>query len=170
MFANVFPFNMKKSEYTSPDGDFTIDIGVDKDTAKLVKSWSGLYKFKDTDDYGEDYQSACQDDVKYVTFKRNNVVRGKKGQILEEFSGPPKVVDADGKPFPDETHIGNGSVCTIKLNVYKGGGSNDKGKQIPFVKVRLDGVRVEELVAYEGNTEGSIEEEDVYVHGDTIPF
>lgn len=54
--------------------------------------------------------------------------------------GPPKVVDADGKTWNEETLIGNGSDITVKINVWRG----DKA-----TKIRWDGVRVDSLVEYE---------------------
>jgi hypothetical protein len=55
--------------------------------------------------------------------------------------GPPKVVDADNNPWDEDVYIGNGSDITVKINVWKG---------TKVTKVRWDGVRVDNLVPYEG--------------------
>ena len=55
--------------------------------------------------------------------------------------GRPRVFDKDGAPF--EGKVGNGSVVTVKLEIY----DTRKGPAH-----RLEAIRVEDLVPYEDNT------------------
>ena len=74
-------------------------------------------------------------------FKRNFV-----NEKIPELGGLPSVFDADGKPFSDL--IGNGSDVTIKVSVY----DTQMGKG-----TRLDAVRVDTLVPYDGPSTGTSE-------------
>ena len=58
--------------------------------------------------------------------------------------GPPKVVDAENKPWDEEVLVGNGSDITVKLNIWKG---------TKVTKVRWDGIRVDNLIPYEGGSQ-----------------
>ena len=83
------------------------------------------------------------DDGYYVKFRRpiNKMIRGK----IVAFE-PPKVLDKDNVPM-DGVAIGNGSDVTLKVEIYEhgtpGGG---KAKA-----ARLDSVRVDNLVKFEGD-------------------
>jgi len=65
----------------------------------------------------------------------------------EEVLGPPKVIDADGKPF--DKIIGNGSTVTCKLAIY----DSKFGKG-----TRLEAVRVDKHVPYEAAEGGDAAE------------
>ena len=58
---------------------------------------------------------------------------------------PVEVVDKDGKAF--DGRIGNGSDCTIKLEVY--GGKRPGGLAGTYKAARLAGIRVDNLVPYD---------------------
>lgn len=81
-----------------------------------------------------------------VTFKRGvkKPWKLKKGEG-EDFE-PPVVLDKEGRPWPAEKLLGNGSEVTIKLEVYQ----TAKGKS-----ARLDSVRVDKWVEYVPPDEGN---------------
>lgn len=64
-----------------------------------------------------------------------------KGKGLEEL-GPPEILTSEGKPWPKDTIIGNGSEVTVKVVVY----DTRMGKG-----TRLEAVRIDELVPYESS-------------------
>jgi hypothetical protein len=76
------------------------------------------------------------DNGTYVTFKRSTVKEIKGEEI--EFD-PPTVLDKNNEPL--DRLVGNGSVATVKVSVF----DTRMGKGH-----RLESVRVEELVEYEG--------------------
>lgn len=161
MFSNVFEFNMVKnvaeggrSKYAPLGGQFTIDIGLDDKDARLVKSWNKRYKPRV---YNEQYADGVVDDLSYFQFKRKNYNK------VDEWGGPPIVLDENNQPWPEGTFIGNGSICTLKLDVYNGSYVDDAGVARPYTSVRLDGIRVDKLVEYhypnKEETEDEVEEE-----------
>jgi hypothetical protein len=76
---------------------------------------------------------------------------------IDAWGGPPVVVDKGNFAWDSDVNIGNGSECTIKLSVSKVGNKT---------YVRLEGVRVEELVEFEGEKA----EVEVENHSDGLPF
>lgn len=150
-WAKVFEFNMDDGEYAPEGGQYTIDIGLGKKEIKEVLTWNKNYEPKDDEDFKG---------VQFIKFKRKNRHLSKKGKLIKDWSGPPKVVDADGNPWDEDKLIGNGSICTVKLNVTE-------GKMFSFV--RLEGVRVDEHVAYEPDEDDDDTDED-NENSDDIPF
>jgi hypothetical protein len=59
---------------------------------------------------------------------------------------PPEILTAEGKKWPDDTPIGNGSKATVKIEVYPTRMGNG---------TRLVGVRIDDLVVYEKPPEGA---------------
>jgi hypothetical protein len=149
MWAKVFGFNRDKGEYAPEGGQYTISIGLDKKAEKTVKSWNRLYTGKVEDD-----------GLTYFQFKRKHTHLTKDGDPIEPWSGPPVVVDAEGHGWDENTLIGNGSVCSVKLNITTMGNKTF---------VRLEGVRVDELVAYEGSSTPK-EPTEVENHSGGLPF
>ena len=103
----------------------------------------------------------------YVTFKRKHKHFKADGEtIISEWSDFPLIIDAEGNEWgtPDAIGgglIGNGSVCTVKLDV-----TTVDGRTF----VRLDGVRVDEHVEYDGG-DGEEREPPVEVNlTDGVPF
>lgn len=129
MWAKLRDDNRDQGEYAPEGGQYVLELGVDEDDAKLFMSWSPLYKPKTYEGY---------DGLSFFKVKRLHFKRNKKGEVIEDWSGPPRVVNSDGDEF--DQNIGNGSVCTVKINV------NTLGTK---TFVRLEAVRVEELVEYE---------------------
>ena len=72
-----------------------------------------------------------------VKLRRNHV-----NEAIPEFGGPPEVIDNTGAPFSGL--IGNGSKVTAKIVVY----DTKMGKG-----TRLEKVRVDDLVVYEGKND-----------------
>ena len=134
MFARVFEWNLDEGEYAPEGGQYRLDIGLGKDDVKTVLSWNKRYGAKE---YKEEWSDGVVEDMAYYGFKRPH-----EGKI-KKLGGPPAVVDAEGKPWDEDVAIGNGSVCTLKLNVYKGTAG---GK--PYTSVILMGVRVDEHVPF----------------------
>ena len=120
-----------------PEGSYSLDLFLD-DASQAVYDTVGL-QLKKREEDGEYFYS----------FKRRHA-----GQKFGEdhVFGPPAVFGEDGRTrFTGK--IGNGSVVTVKLEVY----DSRKGRAH-----RLDSVRVDELVPYDGETTISPD--------DTIPF
>lgn len=165
MFAKVFEGNRDKGMYAPEGGQYTIDIGLKGSDVKLVKSWNKRYAPKK---YKPPYDEGVDDKLEYFQFKRRHEQFNKNGELITEWSGPPKVFDDERNDWGNRGLIGNGSVCTIKLNVYNGTFTDNAGKQLPYTSVRLDGVRVDEWVEYEGNKSDDTEDDNDI--DDEIPF
>jgi hypothetical protein len=134
MWAKGFERNRNKNtDYIDAkfNGRYSIYIGVDEETTKMIKKWNRLYEGKE----GED-------DLRYFQFWRNHTHVTKDGDTYDSWGGAPVVVDDENFAWDSAINIGNGSVCTIKLGV------NTVGKN---TYVRLEGVRVEELVEFVGD-------------------
>lgn len=78
------------------------------------------------------------EDGEYVTLRRDHDPKEFKGKVIYK-GGPPKIYDAEGNRWPEDTMIGNGSVLSVKLSVYN-------TKMGPAS--RVEKVRVDELVEY----------------------
>ena len=142
-YAKVFPRNKDNNEdYHGPGGAYTIDLLMEKEELdKFTKSGSRL-------------KPNLTEDGVSVKFKRkHNPPTRKNGSPIEEFGGPPRVVDHENKPWDDTVSIGNGSVVEVWFTVY----DTRKGKG-----TRLEGIRVIEHVPYE--TDGE------YESGVRLPF
>lgn len=150
MWAKVFSFNRDKGDYAPEGGQYTISVGLDPKDTKQVKGWNRLYTGKE----GED-------GLTYFEFKRKHIHLNKDGELIEPWSGPPVVVDKEGHGWGEVSLIGNGSVCSIKLNVTTLGTKTF---------VRLEGVRVDELVPYEGEQGPSEPSEVDNRMSDGLPF
>lgn len=159
MFAKLFEGNRDKGKYAPEGGQYTIDIGLKAKDAKLVKSWNKRYKAKT---YKAPYDEGVVDGLQYFQFKRKHVHK------IDDLGGPPKVVDAEGNAW-NKGLIGNGSVCTVKLNVYSGTYEDEAGKSWPFTAASLEGVRVDEWVPY-GKDEDDDGDDEEAVPNDGIPF
>jgi len=133
MWAKVFEHNMDTGEYAPEGGQYTIQIGLDEKDSKQVLSWNRMYVGKEYEEYPG---------LKFFTFKRKNEVYKKDGSLIEEWSGPPRVVDMDGNDWEGGL-IGNGSTAVIKLDVAS---KKIKNKTMTFV--RLEVVAIKELVEY----------------------
>lgn len=96
------------------------------------------------------------DDGYNVRFKREPIkdIKLRTGEIKRLTFTPPTVAMADGSPLPMGVSIGNGSDVTVILEVYThgtpGGGS--------AVAARLEGVRVDNLVPFNPETDYTEEE------------
>ena len=173
LYANIFEKNkITKGDYCPEGGVYQITIGLDDNDSEMVEDWNHLYKGKNKKHFTKKDKNGNPrplpegfvDDVLYYTFKRDAVVLNKDGEEIEEWGGAPDVVDAEGNEW-DGGLVGNGSICTLKLNVFEG--KNGEGK--PFTKVRLDGVRVEKHVPYEPSGEET-EEGEVINKSGGLPF
>lgn len=110
---------------------YKIDLYLDKENLKKFYD-SGLQLKIRSDDEGD-----------YVTFRR------KVDSLLDgQPEKPKKLINQDGEYIPFDGLIGNGSIVTVKVDVYK-------LKKIKGVGHRLEAVAVESLVPYEGSGEQS---------------
>lgn len=155
MYAKVFEHNRDlkgyEDSYVEHDGMYTIMVGVDKksDAYKRIMSWNSNYEPRIGGTEKLPLDKGAVKDLAYFTFKRKHsfiISRGeRKGETIADFGGSPKVLtleDTSDKPstlvdFPANTLIGNGSLVTVKLDVYP---VNNR-----LSMVRLESVLVEKL-------------------------
>lgn len=123
-WAKLFEHNRDKNEdFHGPGGAYTVDVLLEKDQLdKLTKSGSRL-------------KPKMMDEGIAVRFKRKKNHSGG----IEEFGGPPRVVDADKNTWNESTLIGNGSRAKVYVSVY----DTKMGKG-----TRLEGVQVTDLVEF----------------------
>lgn len=130
MWAKLFERNRDKGEYhTETDGITSLDLLLEKEDLDKLKASGSRLRPKVTDE------------GLTIKFRRPWV-----HPSIEEFGGPPQVVDKDGKDWDDSVSIGNGSTVEIAVDVY----DTQMGKGS-----RLAGVKVLELVEFEGDGEPS---------------
>ena len=164
-FAKVFDFNRDKGKYAPKDGEYNISVGLSPKDFKVVKEWNRMYQGKVWDKLDKFYLPG-DSKLTYVTFKRKHKHFKADGEsVISEWSGPPDVIHGDGDlvgPNWNGGLIGNGSVCSVKLDV-----TTVDGRTF----VRLEGVRVEEHVEYV-SSDGEEREPPVEVNmmTDGIPF
>ena len=163
-FAKVFDFNRDKGKYAPKDGEYNISVGLSPKDFKVVKGWNRMYQGKVWEKLDKFYLPG-DSKLTYVTFKRKHKHFKADGEsVISEWSGPPTVINDTGLDWciggGKTDLIGNGSVCTVKLDVTTVGDRTF---------VRLDGVRVDEHVEYE--TDGEEREPPVEVNmSDGVPF
>ena len=121
LWAKVYEHNLDEWE-----GEKSAQIGVIMNEANLAafKASGSRLKIR-TDDQGRPY----------VNFKRKFI-----HEKFPDLGGVPEVTDADGNPFSEL--IGNGSKVTVRVEVYDAGKVGNG--------TRLQKVRVDELVVYDG--------------------
>jgi hypothetical protein len=158
MFAKVFENNRDRGTYAPDGGQYTVDIGLTKESYKMARSWNKRYQAKEYDD--ERYGDMVDDSLQYLQFKRKHIVTKRDGEVIEEWSGPPAVKQSDNTDWEDKGMIGNGSKCTVKLAVFNGTFTNEEGKQAPYTTVRLEAIRVDDWVQYDAPGSGGGDEED----------
>lgn len=96
------------------------------------------------------------EDGYFIRFKRDpqKTIQLRTGEVKTLFFTPPTVSMADKTPIPDGVAIGNGSDVTVLLEVYEHGTPNGgKAKA-----ARLEGIRVDNLVPFNPETDYSDEE------------
>lgn len=147
-WAKVFEGNrsMGTTKYpVAEGGQYEISVGLDTKDTKEIKSYNRLYTGKVYKKLDKNYLPG-DDKLTYFTFKRKHAHLRNDGSVINEWSGEPTIVDGGGIPWYDEylkgmpQLIGNGSVCTVKLDV-----TTVEGRTF----VRLEGIRVDEHVEYE---------------------
>lgn len=128
-YPKLFTSNRDMNEdFHGPDGAYTIDVLLGKEELdKVTKSGSRL-------------KPKVVEDGIAIKFKRKHT-----HPTVEALGGPPKIVDADEKEWDNSVFIGNGSKVEVYFEVY----DTKLGKG-----TRLAGVKVLELVEYEGGEGG----------------
>ena len=132
------------------------DYGVNKQLSqvgvtKLSKGKNrGKIKYPVKTDDGEDTANTPYEGMYATQLTRDTVKRDKKTNEITKTHDPLKVVDSQGNPFTDD--VGNGSICHVKLFVYK----NKEG----MLNAQMDTVVVVEHVPYikAGGSDGYDEE------------
>jgi hypothetical protein len=135
MSSEIFYFTglVKWAKVRQPDDkyqNYTIDLFMDEDSWDIFNESELTLEPKEVEE-GEP-------NGRYVRFRRPET-KAIKNKLVQ--FGPPDVLDQDNLPLPTNTMIGNGSKVTAKVLVY----DSSKGKGH-----RLEAVRVDELVEYEG--------------------
>lgn len=129
MWAKLFERNKDNAEfYEATDGQTKIDLILEKEEFDKLKE-AGSRKKPDVTDEG----------------LKVKLSRPWVHTSIEEFGGPPQVVDAEGADWDDGVSIGNGSTVEVAVTIY----DSKFGKG-----TRLDGVKVLELVPYESDESG----------------
>lgn len=131
------------------------ELGVNKEFAevgvtKIKKGQNrGKIKFPVKDESGEDTANTPYAGMYAAQFSRETVKRNKDGSVEKEYT-PLKVVDTEGNPFTAD--VGNGSICHVKLFVYR----NAEG----MLNTMMDTVVVVDHVEYvkSGGSDGFDEE------------
>lgn len=137
---HYFQGTAKWAKVHEPDvkyDNFSVNLYLDEPSRKRYDA-SGL-TLKERED----------EDGQYVKFSRKNTGNF-KGDADHVF-GPPSVLNPEGETITD--NIGNGSQVTCKVEVYDG--ARGKGH-------RLEAVRVDSLVPYDGTT--------IVMGEDEVPF
>ncbi len=90
-----------------------------------------------------------------IRFKRSpkRDIRLRTGEVKTLIFSPPTVAMSDGSPLPSGVSIGNGSDVTVILEVYTHG-TPGGGKA---VAARLEGVRVDNLVPFNPDSDYDVE-------------
>jgi hypothetical protein len=127
----------------SASNDELETLGVNKEMAevnvtKIKKGVNrGKFKYPVKDADGNDTANAPFAGMFAAQFSRDTVKRNKE-DVIEKTYAPLKVVDTEGNPFTAD--IGNGSICHVKLFVYR----NKEG----MLNTMMDTVVVVEHVPY----------------------
>jgi len=148
-FAYV-KINKGSKKYESEETEYSVNVIVDKDTAKEMKKAFPKNKVRDisTEDFEEKYKFAPpypdQDDQYVLNFKTNTHQKSNGEEVPYEWSSRPKVYvpaeDGKIKDVTREVRVANGSGGTVAFNV-----SNGKFGQIHH----LSGVLVTDLIELE---------------------
>ncbi|MBV1928227.1 MAG: hypothetical protein KUG81_01780 [Gammaproteobacteria bacterium] len=115
-----------KPGYDGNEREWSIDIAIDKDTAKLWKEQGIGKRIKNKGDEKGDFVTLKRKEFKYDGETRNQPIR---------------VVDAKKKPWDQEVLIGNGSKVAVNYSI-----NDTKFGQQPC----LLALQVIDLVEYEG--------------------
>lgn len=128
--------------YSKDGKEWTVDIVLDKETAKEVKGYGVGDKVKTKDNYleGNPYLTFKQKEYRFDGVTRND---------------PIPVVDIFGKPWDDDKKIGNGTVVDVRFRVVDYG----PGKKNGMYPAKI---RVLDLVPYEGDTFKQLSPDDEY--------
>jgi len=141
MYAKVFEDNRDETGFEDAfvpyNGCCTIDVILDDVELEKLKAAGSKKEGRET-----------EDGKTIVKFSRKFEVRRKDtGEIIEDLSGPPQVVDSEGNDWEhseeNPKYIGNGSNVTVAVLVR----ADKKKKAIAYTS--LEGVKVNELVEYD---------------------
>ena len=149
-----------KAHYLRP---YHLDLGENleegSDVRNKIERTGGIYhtlvklEFDNRDD-AEDYLNELGVPTNGMM---GNLLKKKDGEIFDKVVRPhlepnfeepemghPHGVDAEGQEWDKTVNIGNDSDITVRLNVWKGSKTT---------RIRWDGIRIDNLIEYEGNQE-----------------
>jgi len=152
-YAKVFENNRDKEgyqgAYKAHDGMYTIMVGLNEKDADTLYSFNRRYEPKDASKFAG-VDTKAHKGRQFFPFRRKHASFNKKGEVIAAISGPPNVIDHKGDPWDPKVMIGNGSMVTVKTTVSRDGNKT---------YVRLEGVRVDELVPYTGSGSAEVRQE-----------
>lgn len=126
----------RNNQFDPDNRIWTIDLLVNKDTIKKLKTEGLGWKLKKT----EKEASWTPEGSDYIKFKRMEFfIDRKTGE--KKRNKPIEVIDAQGNPWDQETLIGNGSEINVRFRTYEG-----FKKQ---TQAMIDGIQVVKHVSYE---------------------
>jgi len=129
-WPKLFESNRDTNEdFHGPGGAYTINLQLEQDQLDILSKSGSRLKPKITEKGLE------------IKLRRKHT-----NATYPNLGGPPKLVDAEGNPWDTSVFIGSGSRVKCVAEVYE----TKIGKG-----TRLLGVQVLDLVAYEGDEEGS---------------
>lgn len=142
----------RNNQFDPDNRIWTIDLLVNKDTIKKLKTEGLGWKLKKT----EKEASWTPEGSDYIKFKRMEFfIDRKTGE--KKRNKPIEVIDAQGNPWDQEILIGNGSEINVRFRTYEG-----FKKQ---TQAMIDGVQVVKHVPYENK-----ESFPVYTKNEEIDF
>lgn len=132
--------NPRNNQFDPDNRIWTVDLIVDKDVVKKLKTEGLGWKLNKT----EQDNTWAPEGSDFIKFKRMEFfVDRKTGE--KKKNKPIEVIDGAGNPWDQETLIGNGSKVNIRFRTYEG-----FKKQ---TQTMIDAIQVVELVSYQAKEE-----------------
>lgn len=137
--------------YSKDGKEWKMDLVIDKNDIKELKSYGIADRVKTKDGYA--------DDKPYISFKQREM-RTVNGEEVP--NDPIRVVDAAGKPWDSNKLLGNGSTVDVKFVVKDWGAGKKKG-------VYIRAVRVLDHVSFDREEFAPLDETDAFFKESVAP-
>jgi len=146
LYPKIFESNRDMFDYNLATGAFDLPSSCNgKYQLPLYMEPDDYTDFADTGAKLAEYGKFDEEKGKWlVRFKREHEKRDRSGNLLDWASGPPKVVDKDGKPWDPTIELGNGTEVEAEVVIYFAG---------RVYGTRLEKVKVLNLVEFEREEE-----------------
>ncbi len=105
----------RDNQFNPGNGLWSIDVIVNKDTVKKLKSEGLGWKLKKTEQDNPWAPSGSD----YIKFKRNEFYLDFESKEQKK-NKPVYIIDSKGKPWNPQTLIGNGTEVNVRFNTYEG--------------------------------------------------